>query len=120
MKTIKLLAILAASSMSVGVLAAPGGGSMPQDVTPDVAIVKDAAPKYPRNAMHNKTEGYVVVEYDVDSVGRAENVRVVDSYPEDVFDAAATKAVKRSRYDVQGSDAADGVQRRYDFKLAGE
>jgi TonB family protein len=54
---------------------------------------------YPTNAMENKVQGYVVVEFMLMPDGRPQTPTVVDSSPARVFDKAAIEAVMGGRYD---------------------
>lgn len=55
-------------------------------------------PTYPEQAKKDGIEGWVVLEFGVTANGTVENIRVVESHPSDVFDAAAKKAVAKWRY----------------------
>lgn len=56
------------------------------------------APIYHRLAQITGIEGYVIVSYCVDREGRTSNIRVVDSVPRGVFDAASIAAAQYFRY----------------------
>ncbi|MDF7666985.1 TonB family protein [Orbaceae bacterium ESL0727] len=55
-------------------------------------------PEYPRRALDMRLEGYVVVRYDINSEGRVENIRFVESIPENVFNRAVVTAMRTWRY----------------------
>ncbi|MDM0076977.1 TonB family protein [Variovorax sp. J2P1-59] len=61
-------------------------------------IERFAGPMYPSAARAAKTEGWVVVLYDLDGSGRARNVRVDESQPQNVFDAAAVRTIEETLY----------------------
>ena len=56
------------------------------------------APEYPDQALDRHISGSVTVEFTIDKRGRTRDVHVVESTPEDIFDGAATKAVRDWRY----------------------
>ncbi|MFK8047526.1 MAG: TonB family protein [Halioglobus sp.] len=79
------------------------------------------APRYPRRAQYAGVEGYVIVEYCVDRVGRTTNIRVVDSSPERIFDEVSIAAAKRFRYELTLVDGEPverhGVKNKFTFQL---
>ena len=56
------------------------------------------SPIYPANAIRRNIEGFVDVSFNVTSMGATDNVEVVRSQPEGVFEKSAIKAVKRWRF----------------------
>lgn len=78
-------------------------------------------PQYPRQALFDRTEGWVVVEFTIDTQGQVKDARVVDSKPRGVFDQAALDAVKRFRFKPRSLGGTpievQGVQNRIRFKL---
>ena len=85
-----------------------------QSETDIVPMTRHVAPEYPSPALRKGVVGHVLVEYTVNEKGRAEDVKVVESVPEGVFDRAARLAIKRSRFEKQ---AADGQSRRFVFDI---
>ncbi len=55
-------------------------------------------PTYPNRALNLGIEGYVDVQFSVTAMGSTDNVQVVAAVPENVFDRAALRAVKRWKY----------------------
>lgn len=55
--------------------------------------------KYPGIAMRREIEGYVDIQFDVNALGKTENINIVGADPEGVFEQAAIDAVKRWRYE---------------------
>jgi TonB family protein len=53
---------------------------------------------YPTGALRKNIEGWVELSYVVTTDGKVTNVKVLDSNPAEVFDAAAAKAVSHMRY----------------------
>ena len=60
-----------------------------------VKKVFDSAPTYPRNALRMGREGYVLIEFDVDTDGSVLDPYVVESEPTGVFERSAIKAVRK-------------------------
>ncbi|WP_223788527.1 energy transducer TonB [Marinicella meishanensis] len=55
-------------------------------------------PMYPMNALLKDIEGWVTVLISVNAMGRASEVKVLDSYPPRVFDDAAIRTVMKWKY----------------------
>lgn len=78
-------------------------------------------PRYPAGAKTKGIEGWTIVEYTVNTEGRTENIRVVESNPQSIFDTVSVKATKRFKYRPQNKNGVpiktEGVQTRFDFSL---
>lgn len=76
--------------------------------------------KYPAKALAGNISGSVLLEFTVTKKGEVENVRVVDSKPEGVFDASVMKAMRNIRFAPRMADgqrvATDHVQAIYLFQ----
>lgn len=86
-------------------------------------LIVKLAPMYPTDAYRNGIEGYVVVEFTVNERGRTENITVIDSNPEIVFDQVAIKAAEKFLYkpqkDTSGKAVAvSGVSNKFTFDLS--
>ena len=55
-------------------------------------------PTFPRKALRMGTEGYVIVEFDVDTDGAVLDPYVVEAVPQGTFERAAIKAIRRWVY----------------------
>ncbi len=79
------------------------------------------APQYPERAKRQGLEGYVIVEFTVDSRGAVRNPVVVEAKPQGVFDRYAIAAIERSKFRprVEGGQATavNGVRKRLTFEL---
>ncbi|GAB2864251.1 hypothetical protein GCM10027277_36230 [Pseudoduganella ginsengisoli] len=62
------------------------------------AVVQTALPIWPKDALRSGTVGWVVVRYDLDGSGRAQNAEISASAPQQVFDKASVDSVKRSKF----------------------
>lgn len=78
-------------------------------------------PQYPRQALVDRKEGWVVVEFTIATDGSVKNARVVKAQPRGIFEQAALQAVRRFRFkprDIAGMPVeVHGVQNRIRFKL---
>ncbi|CAI8210987.1 MAG: Uncharacterised protein [Glaciecola sp. HTCC2999] len=85
-------------------------------------IVK-VAPVYPRRALQRGIEGFVIVEFTVNTIGAVKEPFVVEAQPEGIFDQAALDAAKKFKYKprVVNGEATEvsGVQNRITFKIDG-
>lgn len=84
-----------------------------------IARTREVAPKYPREALLDRTEGYVDLEFTISPEGVPEDMVVRASYPRRTFDRAATDAVRRWRFQPVMRDGLPVAQRarlRLEFK----
>ena len=116
-KNIKLLCVLGLSALFSAPTLAEGIPANAQ--TPTIEPVRDVEPVYPQRAIDRKISGYTVVEYKIGADGRAEDIKIVESEPSNVFDKASKRAITRTTYDEK--DAAevkgDTFYRVYVFEL---
>jgi len=70
-------------------VAAPDGDALP--------FVK-VSPVYPRSAIARGIEGYVVVSFDIDELGRVVDAVVIEAVPAGVFERSALAAIAKFRY----------------------
>ncbi|MEM1081877.1 MAG: energy transducer TonB [Pseudomonadota bacterium] len=88
------------------------------DVVPMVRI----QPQFPRDALMNGIEGYVVVEFTITEDGSVRDPRVIDSSPPRMFDRNAMRAILRWKFKprvIDGVAVARTAQQRLDFNLDG-
>jgi len=90
-----------------------------QSIAPQPIVRID--PMYPMDAARKGLEGYVTLTFSISRIGAVEDVVVVESSPQGVFDKAAKKALLRWRYTPKVIDG-QMVKRanqttRLDFKL---
>ncbi len=76
---------------------ADGVGGSYSDIMPIVRI----NPVYPPDAAMTGTEGWVRVRFTIIQSGSVRNVRVLKSFPVNVFDRSAVQAVSRWKYRPQ-------------------
>lgn len=90
-----------------------GGDYMPTHVV---------QPRYPRRAVDQGIEGYVVVEMTVTPSGATDGVRVLASEPKVIFDQAAIAAARQFRYEPKVLNGVSvpisGVRYRFIFEIS--
>ena len=87
----------------------------------DLTKVKSLELEYPAGALSKGVEGWVSVSYMVTAEGKVTGMKVLDSSPAGVFEAAATRALSRVRYKpkLQGGKPIVVVTKlRVAFRLA--
>lgn len=85
---------------------------------PTVAPLRVVAPRYPGQAERDGTEGYVKLRFTVSPRGKARNIEVVDASPPELFERAATKALKKWEFEVfDAHDPARPLVQTFDFAL---
>ncbi len=82
------------------------------DAVPTVII----SPSYPRKAVEEGIEGWVRLEFNVDSNGQPYEVTVVDSQPANTFERDAVKAVYKWKFKT--TEGQQRMQYTLEFKLA--
>ena len=93
----------------------------PENGAPDVRPLEREAPEYPFAAHRQGIEGHVKLQFTVDARGRVRHVRVVDAYPQRVFETAAITAIKHWHFQVaDGHDAAQPLFQTFEFTLSNE
>ncbi|WP_421132792.1 M56 family metallopeptidase [Alteromonas sp. A079] len=90
----------------------------------DAKPVKRVEPLYPQNAVTNELEGSVVLQFDITETGTTDNISIVNSTPEGVFDESARYALSQWEYKprIQGGKAQRqaGLLVQLDYKLRPE
>lgn len=78
------------------------------------------APTYPREALRRREEGFVVVEFTVNALGRTEDIQVVEAEPRGTFDREAMRAVSRWEFEPalrDGRAVPQRIRHTIEFKL---
>ena len=93
-----------------------------QDQQVQIFPITDVVPDYPTQAIIQEVEGWVLVSFDVSTVGSVSNISVRDSEPRITFDQAAIEATRRFRFDphIENGTAKDvkGVEYIFRFELS--
>ena len=84
-----------------------------------VRAISRVEPVYPKEAAEKGIEGSIVLKFDIDIDGKVEDVAVVSSAPEHVFDKAAINAIQQWRYSKPASRLR-GMKVQLDFLLEAE
>ncbi len=78
-------------------------------------------PEYPPNLAKRGVEGWVVVEFSIDPLGRVFDPYVIEGQPKGAFDKAALRAIQRYKYKpkvLNGEGVpVSGVRQRILFEL---
>ena len=64
----------------------------------ELGRVRVVEPVYPPQAMRDRVEGWVLLEFTITETGSVRDIVVVDSQPSGVFDAAAAEALADWKY----------------------
>jgi TonB family protein len=83
--------------------------------------LKTAQPRYPMRARSRGIEGFVKLRFTLDERGSAKDIEVADAFPEDIFNRAAIKALKKWKFDVSsGESTSRKLTQTFDFNLNDE
>jgi TonB family protein len=78
-------------------------------------------PKYPVEAAQNKQEGSVILQFDIAKDGSTDNIQVLESFPQQVFDKESVIALKQWTYKprIQGGQAQrqTGLTVQLDYRM---
>ena len=87
----------------------------------ELARILAVAPEYPRRQLAQGIEGWVLLEFSVDELGRVVHPQVLDAQPATVFNAAALRALQRYKYRPRVVDGkamkVSGIRQRISFEL---
>jgi len=94
------LTALVASLFAINVASADKGyvGESETEISINRNYAKQ--PTFPRKALRMGTEGYVIVEFDVDTDGAVLDPYVVEAVPQGTFERAAIKAIRKWVYEA--------------------
>ncbi|WP_394221280.1 TonB family protein [Alteromonas gracilis] len=121
--------VLAAGVLSIAALltvntALANGPSAPEKSEAKIneaSPVKRVPPIYPAEAAEKNVEGFVVLSFDITETGATDNVKVVKSKPEGVFEKSAKVALKQWEYKprIQGGKGVrqTGLLVQLDYQL---
>lgn len=77
-------------------------------------------PQYPIKQLNNKTEGWVKVEFLVNELGQATQIKVIDAQPKRVFNQATIRAIRKSKFKplvINGKAVSQTAVQTIEFKL---
>lgn len=78
--------------------------------------VSRVEPRYPLEAAQNKIEGYVVAQFDISTEGKVQNIKILKSVPEQVFDKESVRALEQWTY-AKTMGGQQGVKVQLDFAM---
>jgi TonB family protein len=97
------------------------GAAAPEVLEASLTRIKGIQLDYPADALRKNIEGWVDLSFMVTADGKVTKVKVLDSNPIGVFDAAASRALSRLRYKpmlLGGKATAVSTKLRIAFRLA--
>jgi periplasmic protein TonB len=124
--TLELPSLDLSSNVSAMAISMPGIESMQQ---PQSALSGETMamplyrvePKYPRKALRLGKQGYVLLSFDINQVGKVVNIQVLEAQPPRLFERSAKFALKKWKYKpmlVNGKAVNQHGQKiRLDFKM---
>ncbi|HEX5792202.1 MAG TPA: TonB family protein [Rheinheimera sp.] len=92
----------------------------PEETSEDLNLpqpVKRVPPEYPKTAVVNGLFGYVKLRFLVNEQGEVTAVDTLDAYPENTFEKASVRAIKRWRYEP--SEQKHLLHVRLDYSMNG-
>ena len=119
-----LLVCFSAFFLSMSAFAVSNKGYVgEEEIEISVERIFNPGANYPRKALRKGQEGYVVIEFDIDTDGAVLDPYVIESKPARVFDRAAIKAVRKWLYQAPTyngvSVKVNNVQVKVKFNLDG-
>jgi TonB family protein len=81
-----------------------------------IVPLKSRPPNYPWQARRQGIEGFVELEFSVNSAGKVTHVEVLDALPEGVFEKAASRALSRWTFAAK-EHAGSRFRQVFDFEL---
>mgnify|MGYP001627400558 CR=1 FL=1 len=82
----------------------------------NAAPISRVEPRYPLAAAQNKIEGYVVAQFDISAEGQVQNIKILKSVPEQVFDKESVHALEQWQY-AKTMAGQQGVKVQLDFVM---
>ena len=73
--------------------------------------------KYPRHALEQGAEGYVVVRFGVSKGGAVRDIEVVGSEPSGMFDLAGREAASKMKFETTQFNPDDAILHKFTFSL---
>jgi protein TonB len=110
-------AVLVGLANDAQIAVAGSSAELPENQTETEATpLKARPPNYPWRARKLGLEGFVVLEFSVDSAGQATDVAVLDAMPAGVFEKAASKALSKWKF-AAADDSGSRYRQVFDFEL---
>ena len=81
-----------------------------KDDRPQVEVTKWSEADFPANALR-RSSGYAIVQMDVSDAGVPENVRIMNSWPEDIYDKSSLTAAKKLEFAPKTGNEPSGFRK---------
>jgi len=78
--------------------------------TPQVDYIKWVDADFPAKALR-RSSGYAIVQLDVSDEGKPENVRILSSWPDDVYDKSSITAAKQLEFQPKTGDEPENFRK---------
>ena len=117
----KMFVLLLTSILSVTSLTANAKVYLASELAAEVQPIVRIEPRYPAQAARDGITGYVKLKFIVNAYGSVNNVEVIESVPEVIFDRQAIKAVQKWKYKpsiVDGKAVKVWQETQLDFRLS--
>lgn len=109
MKKLGLLMLLSTSALIANF-------AMAENILP----LLDVAPEYPEAALRRDISGHVVVRFDIDKSGKAQNISIIEASPARIFNGAVKRALKRSTFTTSDDISSISFERIYLFNQSAD
>jgi protein TonB len=96
--------------------------AVPGGETRAVRPLRMDPPEYPRDAFRRRQEGYVVMEFTINTQGGTEDISIVEAQPRGAFDMEARRAVARWTFEPalrDGRSVPQRIRHTLEFSLDG-
>ena len=98
------------------------GLNLDAPVDGDALAIVRVLPRYPSRALSRGIEGWVLLEFAIDPLGRAMDLKVIEAEPKGTFDRAAKTAIGKWKYRpmIENGKPATryGVRQLISFRIA--
>ncbi|MDF2155786.1 energy transducer TonB [Vibrio sp. CAU 1672] len=74
-------------------------------------------PRYPAKALKRKVEGYVILQFTIDTAGRPKDIKVLDAKPKRMFEREAMRALKQYKYQPKVEHGVSVEQQGQTYKM---
>jgi bla regulator protein blaR1 len=100
------------------ILIGEGSSTSTANSSASYTAITSTRPVYPDHALKKGITGNVKVEFDLDDNGYAKNLRILESNPAGIFDAAIIHAIKQSRFKWNHhSTQYPSIKQEFHFRL---
>ncbi|WP_448548262.1 M56 family metallopeptidase [Thalassotalea fusca] len=111
-----MLMLLTTASYAGNSMLGESGAKGVKSKSAELSPVMRVEPIYPDQAIKQKLEGSVLLQFDIDADGTTENISVIKAEPSDIFNKSARRALKKWQYNANGK-RHEGQLVQLDFLL---